>query len=180
MPGIAGLGYLDAPPETLIALREIDDKADLVHLGEDEWMLGVRVANPEAAGRLRERLKRLDPFKAHHELGREFQLLQFYATGFRPIALYRIGDWGKDELGKRVRINMGYIVDDFRIRDFNWRIRPTEADAEFRSAISLDEGNKRRAQVMAEYFDQEGGSLFRHVFRAARSFINRVAMPSGG
>jgi hypothetical protein len=170
-------GNETAPPETLAALREIDPAADLVHLGGAEWMLGIRGPNPGAQERIARQLRLLEPMKhTSPELGREFQLLQFYAGGFRPIMLYRLGDLDPD--GET--ITFGWIVDDFRIRDFNHRVRPAEAEAEFRAAISLDEGNKRRAQVFADYFDAEGGSLWRHVMAGARSFINRVRIPPHG
>jgi hypothetical protein len=171
-----GLGSLTAPPETLSALQGIDAAADLVHLGGNEWMLGVRGPNPGAQERIHKALRRLHPVKGlSHELGREFQLLQFYASGFRPIMLYQLGELDPD--GEP--ITFGWIVEDFRIRDFNWRVRPREAEAELKDAISLDAGNKRRAQVMADYFDQEGGSIFRHVFKRARSLVQRAAIPGG-
>lgn len=170
------LGTLTAPPETLAALREIDPQADLVHLEDHVWLLGIRGPNPAAQERLHRQLRILDPMKGvSHEMGREFELLQFFAQGFRPIQIYRLGEATPD--GDVV--TFGWIVEDFRLRDYNWRIRPAEADAEFRQAISLDEGNHRRAQVLADFVEAEGGSLWRYVFAKARSFLQRVPFPKG-
>lgn len=171
-----GLGEAVAPREALEALRAIDPDADLVHLGKREWLLGVRQPNPGAQERIQKQLKLLDPRKHFdHEAGREFQLLQLYAGGFKPIQLYQLGD--RDQDGEL--ITFGWIVQDFRVRDFNYRVRPQEAMAELKDAISLEAGNRRRAAVMREYAEQEGGSLFRHAMKRARSFVQRVSIPGG-
>lgn len=169
------LGTLIAPAGTLQDLRAIDPAADLVHLGGEQWLLGVRVANPGAHERIRRQLKLLDPHKhTSHDAGKEFQLLQFYATGFRPIMVYELGQMGVDERGLPSKIDFLYIVDDFRIRDFNHRIRPDAAEAEFRNAISLDAGNRRRADRVREAMDQEGRSIWRHVMAGARGIVQRI------
>src|SRR5690606_31719078 len=99
-----GFGYLTAPENVLTALRAVDPDADLVHLGGNEWMLGVRKENHAARERVERQLKIMtttrlevgdiaDRAAAESQLGKEFQLLQFFASApFRPIQHYRIGD----------------------------------------------------------------------------------------
>lgn len=177
----AGFGAETAPAEVLEALRQIDPTADLVHVHGRTWLLGTRRPNPGAQARIQKQLRLLEPHRLTDPTsGLEFQLLQFYAGGFNPISMYELGTEGRDEAGQVAQIDFSYIVEDFRIRDFNWRVRPKEAEAEFLDAISLDAGNRRRAALMAEFADQEAGSLFRHVMRRARSFLQRVAIPTGG
>lgn len=170
------MGPLTAPPETLSALREIDPDADLVHVDGRQWLLGVRQPNPGAQERIQNQLRLVDPYKATSwEAAREFELLQLFASGFRPIALYQLGD----ETPDGDVVTFGWIVEDFRIRDFNYRTRRKEAEAEFLDAISLDVGNRRRARVLAEWAEAEGPSLFRYVFQRARSFLQRTSIPRG-
>ena len=172
-----GFGEAVAPREVQDQLRAIDPDAELLHLGGPEWLLCVRQPNPGAQERIQRQLKLLDPHKAiDHEAGREFQLLQLYASGVRPIQLYRLGELD----GDGERITFGWIVEDFRIRDFNWRVRPRETEREMRDAMSLDAGNRRRARVMAEYMEAEGPSLFRYVMKRARSFLQRAPLHTGG
>lgn len=169
-------GTLTAPPETIAALRDIDPAADLVHLENDVWLLGIRAPNPGAQERLQRQLKLLDPVKGlSYEMGLEFQLLQFFASGFRPIQMYRLGE--RTPEGEIV--TFGWIVEDFRIRDFNWRVRQKESEAEFRAAISLDEGNKWRRRVLEDWAEAEGPSMWRFVFAKAKSFWQRLPFPKG-
>lgn len=157
------LGPDDPPPELVAALQEIDEDADLVHLGGDEWLLGVRRPNPAASDRLQEQLAQLDPVKAASgEAAKEFRLLQFCAKGFRPIQLYHAERPGPE------------IVEDFRIRDYNWRIRPAEAVAELKDETLIEARDQRRTERIHEFVDAEGPSLFRHVFKRARSFVQRA------
>lgn len=172
------IGAATAPEETLRALREIDAAADLVHLQGYEWLLGVKAPNPAAREKVELELKRIekaarsfgggamidpaDKARIQSDLGKEFQLLQYCAQGFRPIQLYNIDNrqW-----------TFRQVVEDFRLRDFNWRTRREAAFAELKDEVSLEAGNKRRAGILREYFDQEGGSLFHKVMRRAKSFL---------
>lgn len=157
-----------APPETLEALRGIDPDADLVHVEGATWILGVRKPNPEAQERIQRQLQLVDLYKAtSYAAGLEFELLQLYAGGFRPIQLYTLGE----ELEGGEVVTFGWIVEDFRLRDYNWRVREKAAHAEFRDAISLDRGNERRANVFRDFFDAEGKGLWRHVMAKARNFL---------
>lgn len=179
---IQGLGYLDAPPEVLQGLRDIDPDADLVHLGGKEWLLGIRGPNPAARGKLHARLADAHA-KVHAgspgawagerewlnaELSKELSVLQLCADGFRPIHLYTTDGGSPDHS----------IVHDFRMRDYNYRTRPEEAMAEMREAISFDEQDRiKRGGIMRDFARSEANSLFRHVFKRARSFLQRHAFP---
>lgn len=173
---LVSLGGGRAPESVLAALREIDADADLVHLGGHEWLLGVKQPNPSAREKVEEQLKQvarashtigggLDPAdkaQLQSDLGKEFQLLQYCAQGFRPIQLYVVdGDpW-----------TFGKVVESFRLRDFNWRTRREAAVQELKDAISFDVQDQKRTALVREYFDQEGGSLWHKVMRRARSFL---------
>lgn len=178
-----GFGARTAPEETIRAIQEVDPDAHLLHLGGNEWLLGIRRENPGARERIHKQLKALDARKDTTPwAGREFQLLQLYAyglpgdTGFQPIMMYELG--AEDPDGET--ITFGWIVEDFRVRDFNWRVRPKAAEKELMDAISLDVQDRKRTEVIREFVDAEGPSLFRHVFKRARSFVQRVALPTGG
>lgn len=170
-----------APPEALIPLREIDPDAELLHLGGDEWLLGTRGPNPAAAQKLAKQLSRLDPLKAmDHELGKEFQLLQICADGFRPVHLYEIGSPVTYDDGRERPCTWGYIVEDFRMRDFNWRTRAKAALQETRDAASLEKANAWRDDVLRDFAEAEGPSLHRHVFKRARGFLQRTPLMTQG
>lgn len=174
---IAAFGDRVAPPGILEGLRAIDADADLVHLGGNEWMLGVRRPNPAAQERIDRQLKTIlttklevadavDRFRVQSEMGKEFQLLQFFATGFRPIHIYTVeGDPGHD------------IVADFQLRDFNWRVRPEAAFRELADEVSVDVQDAKRTALVREAMNQEAGSMFRFFMRKAKSFL--VGSPKG-
>lgn len=176
-------GLLDAPTEIRSALREIDPDADLVHLGGREWLLGVRRPNAAAEQRVREQLTQLTTTKlevseraeralAESQLGKELQLLQFFASApFRPIHLYEIGGEGGTSFGAVVR--------DFRLRDFNWRTRREAAFRELKDAVSFDLADQKRTGLVREFIRQESRSMFRFVMKKARSFLQRAAIHQG-
>lgn len=160
-----------APPEVQAALKEIDPAARLVHLGGREWLLGVQRPNPAARAKVEDALKKLssatvsgsidlaERVALQNELGKEFQLMQLCAEGFRPIHLYEVDG------------SFAEVVNDFRLRDHNWRVRPEAAFREMRDELSFDVQDAKRTERVREAMDQEGGSLFRHVFKKAKSFL---------
>lgn len=169
---LASLGSRVVPPDVLAALRTIDKAAQLVHLGGREWLLGVERPNLAAKQKVEAQLKaitegrvggidHLDKLRVQNELGKEFQLLQLCAQGFRPIHLYDVDD----------SLGFGHVIEDFRLRDHNWRTRPEAAFRELRDEISFDVQDAKRTEIVREAMDQEGGSLFRHVFKKAKSFL---------
>lgn len=169
----------DAPPEILTALREIDPAADLVCVQGGYWILGVRAPNPAAEEALAGELKG-DPhgailraterdeaqsMMAMPRAGARLALLQLYASGFKPIRMIKT-DRPTHE-----------IVDDFRIRDFNWRTRPEAAFDEFRQEASMDVQNAKRSDVLREFVRGEGHSLFKFIMKRAKGFLQRVPIP---
>lgn len=169
-----------APPEILAALREIDAKADLVCVGDGFWWLGVREPNPAAIDALAREVKgdehgairlQADREEAGFRLtnptaGTRFAMLQVMAAGFKPIQLYQCERPGYE------------IVQDFRLRDYNWRVRPDEAVQEmYDEHIDMDAANRRRTAILREYAEQESWSLFNHVMQKAKRFLQRAAFP---
>lgn len=173
------IGYLDAPQEVVTALRAIDPDADLVHLGGNEWLLGVRKPNDAARQKVEEQLKQLTTSRillgdaaerayTEAQMGKELQLLQFCASApFRPIQLYHVG-------GGEGEVTFGEIVQDFRLRDFNWRTRPEAAFRELKEAVSTDIADARRTELVREKMRAEAGSMFRFVMKKARSILLRA------
>lgn len=174
MTGVSRVGMLDgqqAPPEVLAGLRRIDSKADLIHLGGGQWWLGIRAPNPKAHEQLAHAQLRArgiptiaDPAEravAQMELAKEFKMRQIMADGFRPVALY-------DFPGAPDHT----VVEDFRIRDFNWRTK-TEAQIqrELREHASMDLRNMDRIRRFTELAKEKASEAFRYVFRRARSFL---------
>lgn len=173
MSSLAGFGSLAAPLEILQGLRAIDPAADLVHLGGAQWLLGVRRPNPEAAAEIEKQLKTLtltrnevvdvaDRARVDQETALELQLLQYCATtGFRPIHPYTI-DNGR---------SMHEIVQDFALRDHNWRNRPDAAFAELAEAVSIDAADAKRTAIVLAKIQADARSMFRYVIRRARSVV---------
>jgi hypothetical protein len=175
-----------APPEILTALREIDPKADLVCVGDGFWWLGVREPNPAAVEALAKEVRgdqhgavRLQQDREQYReeagfrltnptAGTRFAMLQVMADGFKPIHLYECERPGYE------------IVQDFRLRDHNWRTRPDEAFEEMRDAhVSLDAANDRKTGVLLDFVKQEMGYLWHQIFRRRQHFHQRRAFPTG-
>lgn len=167
----ARLGEGTAPPEILAALREIDARADLIHLGGTKWWLGTRQPNPAAVERLAHAHAMAaatppidDPVEravVQQHLGLEFEMLQHMAAGFCPIHLYDCeGAPGRE------------IVEDFRLRDFNWRTKSErQIQRELKESVSADLLNKPRIARFAEAAREVAAESFRYVFRRARSVL---------
>jgi hypothetical protein len=167
------IGPDQCPPEIDVALKAIDSKAELIHLGGTRWWLGIRTPNPAARNPL-------DLESAHRysttrptipdpaeralmevELAKEFQMRQIMAAGFKPVALYVV------EQGE-----FGEVVEDFRIRDFNWRTKSEEQlRKELHDATSMDVMNRRRIVEWGKQATEAAAEAFRFVFKGARSFM---------
>lgn len=173
MTRLPGFGTFDCPPEIAAGLRAVDPAAELIHLGGAQWLLGVRKPNPEAAAEVEKQLKTLvtvrnqvadaaDRARVDQEIALELQLLQYCATtGFRPIHPYTIGP----------RRSMHEIVQDFALRDHNWRTRPDAAFAELAEAVSIDAGDARRTAIVLAKVQADAKSMFRFVMKGARSVV---------
>lgn len=159
----------------LAALRAIDPKADLVHLGGPSWLLGVRGPNPAAVKRLAAMMKVppvMPPGLTDHEratlaveLATQLQVMQLFASGFKGIQMY--------EVARPTQA----IVKDFEHRDHNWRVRPKEAFQELKEAASLDAGNRRRVQRFRESVQAESKDMFRFLMKKAKGFLQSLPMP---
>lgn len=172
------LGPGRPPPEIDAALKRIDPAAELLHLGGKKWWLGVRAPNPEAKekGRLADAYDKAstpassiyDPAEravAQVELEKEFIMLQTMAGGFRPIDVYSVGT-GDGEW------TMWEIVEDFRIRDYNWRTQTEDQIRnELRKYASIEERNRPRIKRAGEWMKLKAGEVFRFAMKGARSIL---------
>lgn len=168
------LGPGQAPAEILEALRAIDPEADLVHLGDRHWWLGVRAPNPAAVQDLEgayEAMRAVPEIEDPAEraivamrLDREFLMRQIMAQGFKPIALYECdGAPGMD------------IVEDFRIRDFNWRHQTEDqVKRELRDSVSSEKRNESKVRAWGQMAKDAAAEAYRFVFRGKRSVTRRA------
>lgn len=183
------IGQQRAPGPILARLREIDPKADVVHLDGREWLLGVRAENHPARDRVEAQLRHA--VAAPNELadageraliGRqmacEIEVLQLCANGFRPIQLYQVdesrptGYRGFFADGPRAW-TWGEVVEDFRLRDFNWRTRREAAFGELRDEVSTERGERERTARFMDYISARARDVYQRVFAKAKS----VAVP---
>lgn len=113
-----------APADLLRRLREIDDRAELVLVGKDRWLLGAVRATPERR-RIGAALAARERAKTHPNVALLY-LAELAGQGFAPIAAYNLRDPD------------GRIVADFQRRDRAYR---EHADATFER--HLDEADSR-------------------------------------
>lgn len=168
---LEGTSVRTAPPaSTMRALRQIDPKARLIHLGGRKWWLGVQDPQPEAmelAGDIRENHLSKLPQQIKNELSSALRLemLNECAEGFRPIAVYECDVPGED------------VIEDFRIRDHNWRHRADATVEERLREASFEEQFEQRKQAMREMVQATFPSIHKYVLRRAKGFWQRVAAP---
>ena len=167
------LGPRTCPEEVATALQAIDPDAELLHLGGTKWWLGVAAPNDRA----REILESGELFQgkvsamgvedpveramAQVELEKEYTMFQIMASGFRPIALYDLSDpdW-----------SFGAIVEDFRIRDHNWRNQTANEHAEdIRDATSMERQNRSRIAEAAQRMKDAASEAYAFIFKGRRS-----------
>lgn len=164
-----GVSTAECPPEILAALRAIDPKAELVHLGGTSWLLGVRGPNPAAVKQLARVMTIPRPMPPgltdseratlDLEIACQMQVAQLCADGFKPVQMYTMARPTHE------------VVQDFALRDHNWRVRPKEAFQEMKDAASLDLGNKRRVQRFRESVQAESKSMFKYLMQKAKNFL---------
>lgn len=144
-----------APKEVIQRLREIDPMAELVYFGRGRWVLGVYGPNAERIAAARRRLSRLSHVPGHRAEVREMvQEARLHASGFRPIEWYTV----QGEPG-------GAIVEDFRLRDFNYRNR---REATFAAALAESAGDNDRARQESrihDWVDSTASDAWRHAFK---------------
>lgn len=167
------IGPGTAPPEIVSALQEIDPRAELIHLEGERWWLGIRAENPKAredmaSGQAKLLARRApvidDPVEraiVEAELGVEYQMRQVMAMGFRPVSVYRCEKAPGHE-----------IVEDFRIRDYNWRTQ-TQAQQEraLKDSVSMEALNRPRIAHFAKMAKEAASEAYRYTMRAARSVL---------
>ena len=159
------LGSIPAPDHVLTQLREIDPGADLIYLGDGEWLLGVRSENKAAAKKMQKLLVKAasaetmaDPLEAM-EQAKRLELLQLYATGFRPVAIY---DTPEES------------VNDFRQRDWRWKNEFDETLARKEREAMRDDEKEASERRYHDYFRYELPHLHRILLRGTRSIVQRI------
>jgi hypothetical protein len=178
VPALARIiGSRTTPEEIKTALEAIDPNAELIHLQGKRWWLGVRAPNPEAA----DPMELADAHKAMStlptiedkaerammevELAQEFTMRQIMAEGFKPVALYVVGK-GEDYE------TLHQIVEDFRIRDYNWRtMTPEQQEQALRDSFSMEKRNAPRIKRWGQMAKEAASEAYNFIFRGARSFM---------
>lgn len=171
------LGSRETPEEIRTALEAIDPNAELIHIQGKRWWLGVRGPNPKAAdpmelasahdamARMPDIIDPAERAAMEVELAQEFTMRQVMAEGFRPVNLYTVG---KDEEWE----NLHEVVDDFRVRDYNWRTMSQEQqERELRDAASMDLRNQSRIREWGQNAKEAAAEAYDFVFKGARSFM---------
>jgi len=167
------IGTRETPEEVKTALEAIDPSAELIHLGGKRWWLGIRAPNPKAAdpmelegaynavSRKSSIPDRAEAAAMDVELEKELTMRQIMAAGFRPVALYTV------ERGE-----LGTIVEDFRLRDHNWKTKtPKQIEKELKESISLDVLNRKRIEEWGKMASEAAQDAWRYVFKRARSVL---------
>lgn len=171
------LGPGTCPPEIDRALKEIDPNAELLHLGGSRWWLGIKAPNPEASrddgvlGHAKRHAKRptspqLDPAEKavmQVELEKEFTMRQIMASGFRPVALYEVEGGGAPGWD---------IVEDFRIRDYNFRTKTEDQiRRDLKKHMSIEERDRPRIERFGRLAKEKASEVWRYALRRARSVL---------
>ena len=177
------IGSRTTPEEIRTGLEAIDPAAELIHLQGKRWWLGVRAPNPEAADPME--LQGAHDAMAHMptivdkaerammevELAQEFTMRQIMAEGFKPVMMYVVDPHG-DQTDPKVVESLHQIVEDFRIRDYNWRtMTPEQQEKELKQAFSMDHQNRRRIREWGAMAKDAAAEAYNYVFRGARSFM---------
>lgn len=158
------------PPEILRQLREIDPKADVLEIlpesADDmgsEWLLVTIDPNTHARRELEKSLSRELPPDNVLDAAAEAQRLewlQLYSEGIRPVYLYPKPD--------------GRMVEDFRVRDWNYRHRRKETFDARMDEADLEYGVEERKALLLDMVKAEMRSAYRFSIRKARSVLQRV------
>jgi hypothetical protein len=145
-----------APKEVIQRLREIDPAAELVYFGQGRWVLGVYRPNQARINAAYRRLAFLSHVTLNERARDPMQEARLATTGFRPIEWYTVqGEPGAE------------IVEDFRLRDFNWRNRADEVFAHALGASDrADAAKDRAAEDLAE---AKAGDAWRWAFKRPHS-----------
>lgn len=159
----------DAPAELLEELREIDPTADVVYIGDGEWLVGRRWPHHrlryEAAGQLLDQELRR-PASMHR--AKRVGLLRLFRSGFRPV----LPDEGpfQGSLGYTVTHNFGLIREEFR-RKWWGLFRAKEL---FDEKMVESEGLEAEREALLTLIDRVEAERSDHnlFFRGRRSVLN--------
>jgi hypothetical protein len=148
------------PVDTLRELRQVDPRAELLHIEGTRWMLGAvhpgdRALLHQGALQIRSTTRWLTRAILNKvRLGRA--LLQ----GFKPIAEYQVA----------TEMDFARIVQDFRERD--WRYRHVLEEERDREEEETDIEHERAAAYRTSFanFEARAREAHGYVFRGARHF----------
>ena len=171
-----------APVGVLEKLREIDSRAQLVHLGGTSWWLGVDETNLGARDQLLRSLAQTDV--AESALGvsdaferaltldyiaKEHRMLQIMAygvdggSGFRPI-----------EIRECPKLEDFYeLVEDFRRADYIWKTQGVKRFMTKMNAV------KERSLATLDRIRQDARSWWHHFMRRRVSILNSFGPRKG-
>jgi hypothetical protein len=100
-----------APDTLLRQLREIDEDAHVIYLGEGEWALGVVApAHMERRERAVNLIRRANTLPLEKQNPAVMRLARAAQQGFRVVGRYSEAD-----------MVSGFMVEDFRVADFVYR-----------------------------------------------------------
>lgn len=149
-----------APASVLRDLREIDPRAELLHLGGTRWVLGtVRPGDPAAVRFGASQLASVRRWVTRGSM-LKVRMAHAHLQGFKPIEEYQVGG----EMG------FARVVKDFRERDWRYRHRWLEELDAREEETDID--TERRAALTQSITNMEDRARdgYRYAFRAARHF----------
>lgn len=148
-----GFGLLQervAPPGVLDQLREIDSKADLLYWGEGRWLAGVW-ATPDQ--------------RRHEDVGKLIEGRLKMPEGTRramSLSLARAQYHGFALVNQEPQLaeqqDFGPLIEDFKLRTYNWLNRYNEAFEEFLEHADYGTDAEERAAVMLDRVESESRS----------------------
>ena len=148
-------GYRACPDDIRRRLHEIDPTVECVDVGRGYWILGALRWNRPSCRAAQEAIRReLEDVPHGMERADRIAMLQLTVRyGFRPIAMYECHE---PDHG---------VVEDFRVRDWNYRWRARQTFLE-RAKDSDDEpGLRRRQAIMLEGIRHYIPDVARHMRR---------------
>jgi hypothetical protein len=164
-----------APPVLVASLRSIDERAELIHVGQGHWWLGVVAPNDNRTEQGKVILKFEN--ERDHPNPRNVMLGRLLMKGFARINGYTTGE-GFGAVDGNVKAYDGYvcsILEDFRERDYWWNKDGGKAKVAERIDASAGGPQRREAEaLMADYTINDGRSHYR------REIENRVQFGHGG
>ena len=155
------------PPDRVVEeLRKIDPRAELVYFGHGRWLLGAVSPNPyrQNKGEAMLRACRMvsvgdDSERAVHRR----RLASLAAQGFRTIQMYEFAEGAGAPFDR--------IVEDFRIRDRNYRVALGDHLEQREREIDGRADEERTTETLLEAARAKASDVTKYAFRKARSAI---------